>query len=70
MRNVYCENCGILTAKLEKGSSIHPKAVMLCDGCYEVMKPVKSTPNPFDKYDSGMFGEKGMDYLKSMFGMK
>lgn len=70
MRNVYCENCGILTAKLEKGSSIHPKAVMLCDGCYEVTKPVKSTSNPFDKFDSSMFGEQGVDYLKSMFGMK
>jgi hypothetical protein len=66
MKAIYCANCGILTAKLEKGSTIHPKAVMLCSACYRGDKkdrdPIEDLLSNGDMDTVNMF--------KNIFGMK
>ena len=74
MKAIYCANCGILTAKLEKGSTIHPKAVMLCSACY---RGDKKDRDPIEDMLSGasdnLFRDGDMDTVnmfKNIFGMK
>jgi len=66
MKAIYCANCGILTAKLEKGSTIDPKAVMLCSACYRGDKkdrdPIEDLLSNGDMDTVNMF--------KNIFGMK
>lgn len=68
MKSIYCDKCGVLTAKLEKGSSIHPKAIMLCGNCNSNVDDSDLYSSSYD--DSSIFGDDSLDFLKSMMGLK
>jgi hypothetical protein len=66
MKEIYCNNCGVLTAKLSTGSMFHPKAVMLCSDCY---RGDSKDHNPVED----MLSDADMDTVnmfKNIFGMK
>lgn len=62
MKKLYCSICGCLTAKLEKGSSVHPKAIMICGNCNDDGTDSNNTETMGDS--------ESLDFLKNMFGFK
>jgi len=74
MTEMHCVVCGKLTAKLEKGSSKSPQAVMLCGKCYSgVGSNNKPIADIFGDVSKNMFKGDDMDTVnmfKNIFGMK
>ena len=60
MKDIYCDKCGILTAKLATGSSIKPNAIMICDSCNTKSDDIFNSP--YNDSDT-------IDNLKNIFGM-
>ena len=71
MKNMYCDECGKLVAKIETGSSIQKNATMTCGDCngknYSETIP---KPNAFNNNNKDYAGEDGLNMLKNMFGFK
>jgi hypothetical protein len=63
MKELFCAKCGILTARMEAGSTIKKNAIMICDDCND-----DSYVN--DIFDNPLLDSNSLDSLKNIFGMK